>query len=439
MLFFVTQTNLKNIFQDYIEGKLSKDYILNCRNCLQDVRKDELYDWFYKYINDKSKNSFIYAIEDPFDWEKHRRNQQIKNQELLLDKESFFIEVKNVFTSIGKDKLTKEELWDYRKAFIKDEERLNNTLIISLLRDWSESYFEIEYELLDINYSNEKRWQFYVVDETYRMLNNNIDISFNLKSYVIDYLMCKIDNIDLKKSIQDSKTEGYTQSHYAKWLTLFCEHWDFPFSENNLLDLLYIDHLSLYDYDQHIYKKRPLNYVISNKSNITQRVLKNIKEGNLAKPVLGSHFYLCKILFLSEAKNYLYKEMLQNRFSALEKNRILDIYLHLGGEITDLTDIFSKLIERHYWYWNLVDKLIDESTDLICTTLIILLSSDKTTEDEKVIASLKILKKGKIEALEYFNYFIEKYRRSPYDYHFRTDMNNVIFPVKQALDSLLNH
>jgi hypothetical protein len=437
MLIFSAKKDLIKLYSDYEKGIQNKDLIFSCRNSLQNINK-ELHGWYYKFINKKSNNRFEYAKGNNFDWEKHRQNQRIKDQSLLLNKALFLKEVQRVFRISGKMELTKEELRDYQKSSILYDEKHNNTIVIPLLREWAE-LGKIDYKIIAKKYKDEKRWQGYVINEVVRILTNKQEVTTPLKQYVIDYVYLTLPEANLEESVTDLPGGGFEYTIYSSRLNLFCEKWEMTFNQSQLLDLLYTDFQSVYEFEEDTYKKRPSNYVLNkilDKNIIKNRILFNMKDKKLAIPVLGSHFYLCKKLKINESKVFLYKELEQTRFSEHEKIRILDMYIELGGEISDLLDIFKSYKKLDYWYWHLADKLLNEEKEEVIKDFVKILNSNATNEDEKITASLKLLHQARIEGLHFFCQFIEKNKRSPYDYHFMQNFTDLEFPMKESLDLL---
>lgn len=438
MLEFATNKDLTKIYSDFEKGIIDKSFIFSCRNSLQDFDK-KIHDGFYLLIT-KKNNEFVYAKIENFDWDKHREKQQIKDQELLLNRILFFKAVEKVFTISKKSELTKEDLRDYNRTFIRNEEKMDNTLIIPLLRDWAGSG-KIDYKAIKTKYEDEKRWEDYVINEVVRILNNKHEVSIPLKQYAINYANKTLSTTDLKDSVIDNADGGVTYTYFSARLNLFCEKWEMNLSQEHLLDLLYTDMRSVYEYEEHSYKNRPSNYVIKNVSDkkiLKDRILKNIKENKLAKPVLGSHFYLCQMLKINESKAFLYKELEQDKFSELEKIRILEIYLSLGGEITDIIDIFKSYQRVDYWYWYLVDKLMGDSADLVCKELVKILRNNSAKEEDKITASLKLLSQAKLEGVRFFATYIKKNKRSPHDYHFWQNLTSKKFPLQETLNLLFD-
>lgn len=436
MLVFATKKDLTKIYTDFENGIQDNSFIFLCRNFLQDFDKN-IHDWFYSLITQKD-NEFEYAKTENFDFDKHREKQQIKDQELLLNRILFFKEAKKVFTISKKINLTEEDLRNYNQTFFRDEEKMDNTLIIHLLRDWAGSG-EIDYKTIKTKYSEEKRWQNYVINEVVRILSNKHEVSEPLKQYTLNYVNKNLATKSLKDSVIDNKDGNVTYTFFSVQLNLFCEKWEMNLSQENLLDLLYTDMYSVYDYKESSYKNRPSNYVIKkvlDKNILKKRILKNIKKNKLAKPVLGSHFYLCQKLKIHESKAFLYKELEQNKFSEHEKIRILEIYLSLGGEITDLVDIFKSYQKLDHWYWCLVDKLMEDSADLVCKELVKILRSPKAKEEDKIAASLKLLNEAKLEGVRFFITYIKKNKRSPHTYHFLQNLTNKKFPLQESLNLL---
>lgn len=440
MTLFATKLNMKRVFSDYEKGVISKDIILSCRNNLQGEVKKEMHDWFYDYINAKSENAFLYDEPKHFDWDKHRTKQYLRNQEMLIDKSIFLKEVKKIFTISKKTKLTKEELWDYRKKYIEDEDKLNNTLVLPLLREWAEHRSFIDFQTIYKTYSVEDKWQHYVINEIVRMLSNDkIEIREQLKQFAIKFVEKRFKTIDLKNSITETSEGSFTYTYYSQWLNLFCKKWDLDLPENILLDLLYTDYYSINDYADEKYEKRPANFIIekiNDKSLLKTRVLANLRGGRLGKRVLGTHLYMCKILNITEAKGFLYRELIGKSFDEYEKPKILEAYKQLGGEYSDLLEYYLTYSKLDYYFWDLTEKLSNEYQDEVYARLLFFIKEPSISIKDKATVSLGLLKLGKIEGITFFCDYISTYNTMPYDYHFASQLKANSFPYKKSLDLL---
>lgn len=438
MLLFANRDKLKRVFSDYEKNYILKEYLFTTLNLLNSI-DIKLHDWFYSFINMKSSNTFLYTPPSIFDWNKHRAIQNLNNQAILLSKKLFLKEVKKVFVATGKTELSKDELVDYNTVFFQNEDKMNNTLIIPFLRDLADEFDKINYKLILDKYKIKKRWELYVVSQIAYMLNGNQTINEELKNFAISYIHKNISTIDMRKSVTDIINGEFTHTYFCGLVNSFCQKMELNLSQTALLDILYTDFQSVYDFNEIEYNNRPSNYVLNRVSDnlqLKKRILHNLKGGHIATPVIGSHFYLCKQLKITEAKSFLYKELIRDKFSEHAKIKILDIYLELGGEISDLLEMFLDYTKIDYWYWHLAEKLVCDFKEIICENYVKLLNSDDVNEEDKVSISLKILRQGKFEGIKFFCNYVIKHQTNPYDYHFWQN-SDAKFPIKISINLLL--
>ena len=443
MLLFADKLNLKKVFRDYQNDQSLKNLLISCRNTLKYEKFNtsiNLYDWFYNYINSLSDNEFFIDEKEIFDWNKHRLNQQARDQEILIDKDLFYKEVTKVFAKAGKSALTKDEIWDYNKNYLQDEGTINNTLVLPLLRAWAEKKGYVDALAIYTGFvANETKWANYVIREVAQMLSSNnkaIVINDSLKNFVIFHILKKLEKVNLKHAITDTPN-GHRFTLFADYLNTFINNWDIEIPENHLLDLLYIDHWGVY-YEEK--ENRPIHFVIrkvKDKSKIKERVLANLNDSTLSRNVISAQFALCKLLEISEAKNFLYIELTGIKFSIYEKQKFFEIYIHLGGESSDLLEEYIYYKNVDYWFWDMTDHLITEYPNEVFSQIISILKSDKTPKEDKISASLRLLKLGKYEGIEYFCKYVRQYLNTPYDYYFTSQLSSaIVFPYKKSLDIL---
>ncbi len=97
------------LFGEYKKGKLKKEDIILARNQAGYLRGKELSNWFNTFINEKTNNEFEYLKQE--NHEVIRRKQMANNQNILLNEKLFTKSVTDIFSLIGKDIITRDELF----------------------------------------------------------------------------------------------------------------------------------------------------------------------------------------------------------------------------------------------------------------------------------------------------------------------------------------
>lgn len=359
MASFANEETLPLLVKSFQAGQISKDIVFLCLNFLRQ-RNPALHDWFYKHANKVTRNSLVYPKS--FDAAAQRFKQQRRNQEMLLDRSLFFREIEKVFTALKKQKLSKNELWDYHKKFFRDEEKMSNTLALEVIRDWAEEDGQAEFQPIYAHYSIDAHWENYILHHTYVMQSGNTPglILPGLQELATRLIFEKMKGTDFSRVIRDMPEGGYSYNTYVVWFNLFCARWDLDLPQEMLLGLLSTDTYSLHEYEEKEYRDRPSTFVIRKLGNnelVKQKVMENLRGGFLAKPVLGAHFFVCKALLITEARGFIFKELEGSRFSEHDKPKLMDIYLLLGGETGDLLGYYKNTVSADYWFWDLTKRL----------------------------------------------------------------------------------
>ncbi|MBL7690118.1 MAG: restriction endonuclease [Flavipsychrobacter sp.] len=437
MLSIADMKSLRKLYRDYERGILTYDFIRICRNILGS-RNLDLHNKFYRYINLKSANKFDYEIDVPINWAELRIRQQARDQELLLDKRKFMQEVANVFIESNKIILTKEEIFEYRKLSVTHEEKMNNTIVMALLRRWVIAHESVDLKSVE-EYYNENNWQIYVFDEVYSLVKNKKEVQRELRQLTIEYLQRSISKVNFRDAITDKVDGGFNYNIFLARLNVFNHAWDLDWPEETLLNLLFTDYYGLpYSSKAQSEQNRPCDFVlrkISETEKIRRRVLENLKM-DLSRRVKGSHYRLCELLRIGEAKHFLYRELVADMYDCYDKTSLAEIYLSLGGETTDFLTIFETYVNLDSWFYYLAEKLIRDYEEIVCIRLV---NTLVTNVGEFPKQSLKILfQYGRIEAIEYFCNFILSKKQSPIETHFWTTIKKADFPFNEALAMLFN-
>jgi hypothetical protein len=425
---FADWSCLKRIYREYEKGIVTEDFVRYWRS---NIRDNKLHDKFYEYINQKSGQKFEYT---PYvSWEKRRAIQEKKDQELLLDKEAFFKELATYFTEAGLKTLSKDYIWQYKINNVTEED-LGDTVTLDLLRDWSKEDGYVTLSDVIAHYTIEKNWEHYLITEIYGMAIAEKEIHEGLKQSTIEYLKNNIVINDLKNAITDG-----TYTYFSAYLNQFNSIWDLDWNENVLLDILHVDAYGFLDMgNSPNEKERPFEYVlrkINDSNKIKNRVLENLKRGNLAKSVQGSHFRLSAKLHITEAKTFIYQELTKDRYNPFDKTYLADIYLGLNGTLTDFIPIYDIYKGRDDWFWYLSEKLVPMEPGKVYKNLNEILKNDDF-EPLRQQASVMLLKQGQYAAIEYFCQYIVKHNDAPFDYHNWDKLHTQRFPIEKSLKIL---
>jgi hypothetical protein len=278
---------------------LTDDDVLSIRNCLSSIRPSVIHDNFYEVIIKKSSEKFAYP--KTLSWQELNEKRYRNDLDLLANKEEFLNRVEDVFELEGKDFIGKEDLWDFRKKYVEDENFFDNNIVLEVLRHDLEK--PIPRERIRKSYFRGRNWEYFQISTLLRYDSQNL---VSLRTREINFIRQWCDKSLLVANFPKAINNKVYQIMETQ-LGYFIMRFNFDYPDEVYLNLLWVDCINLPQ------KRNPENQKQERESlgdwvvqkvgltKVSERILDNFKFGIQSSSVLLHHIGLCKRHHIEEA------------------------------------------------------------------------------------------------------------------------------------------
>lgn len=438
---FADEVCCEFLLEEYKKGNITDNEMIIFRNVLRHVDR-QLFLSFYEKLKLLGNEKFV--IEDLMvDYNDLRTKQKEKNQVMLLDQNLFLEEARHIFKIVAKENITASELWSSENMELR---KFQNSIAIDAIRNLclhdddkiitKEQFFE--------KYEDQKEWDGFVIDSTVDLLKdkNNKIIQSELLVNLKKWCKAKIEELDFDDRIKDlGNSFIYIPIvEFVKDVFLLIE---LNLEDELLLKMLPSDYEYFYGWNES--SKETISAAIiekvKDKELLHQRVINNIKNGNLAIYVLCGHFSICHKLRYKECLPYLYQSIVSNTsLSDHDRVKLSDYYLDLGGEITDfisylvVPEVHSEESTYSSWQWYLIEKLQYIETEKVVAILLQILN-DPAHAHNRLKAIDQLIQLSRIEGLDHWAKYVKEKGVWPFEHRWSYLQQFVgNFPPEPAID-----
>jgi hypothetical protein len=149
---------------------------------------------------------------------------------------------------------------------------------------------------------------------------------------------------------------------------------------------------------------------------LKNKVLDNLKSDLQHPGVIGTHVEFCKHLKIATATPELLKIINKNVMPYGHGYEVIDVYLNLGGSLSDLVPLFESLTDiEEYNFMYLAQLLLGRHRDVVTPKLIAILNATETKKGKKLEAARYLAQAGEKSG---YSYIIEQFdpkEEAPYD------------------------
>jgi hypothetical protein len=388
--------------KQYEQEILSDDLVWKFLYALR-WKNNEIFESFYSGINQKSDDRFI--LNPVPDWDKISKKRRERNIQLIFDKEGLLNEIKLIFDTEKKEKLTIEELSKLRSKYWPD--RYYSDLAYDTLRKIAKNQ---DVTMLMVNeVINNWDWDWFCISEIYDriQMREELELSQEHKDWIAHWCYSKLSKVNFKTALQKTGERIFSIRWDAIFLWYFFKKFDLQYPKNILLDMLSFD-----------YERNGIEYLEKNldESEMTSRIMDNLDEGIIIDDILQNHIEYCKRHNIKEVMKYAVKEIANiDRDPSDEIRRIsLEAVCELSEDLSELEEILPKV--KDGFKWQVIEELTKNNSQKVRSFLEGLFS--KSDDEDRIKASEYLIKYQDLNALRiYVDWMKEKreFSRSLFD------------------------
>jgi predicted NACHT family NTPase len=358
-------------------------------------RNKNIFDLFYKILNEKYAGKFEIALQP--DWDKIRKERSQKDFDLLFNKDSFIKEISIIFNQECKESFSPDELFKLRTDDWPQERY--SVLVTNTLSEMAiDNSITAQQAFEKIN--QDDWWTWFAIKEIYNKLKNNeqLTITEEQKQYVSKWCFSNLSKVDFKKAITKTDATSYSIRWNEIFMWYFYQRFNLEYPKDTLLDMLSFD-----------IERKGIEYLEKALSikDISERILKNLENGIEINDVLRNHIEYCTNHDIVEVLPFAYKEIKTAATDYEIRHVALEAIIKVDKELTGLEDALNDINDS--FKWDVVDKLIDRTSKHVYDYLKVLFQ--RGTVEDKIKASKYLIKLQDINALEYYVEWLKEKNR----------------------------
>ncbi len=409
------------IFFEFESNNYEISTLRGCFAGLRQKNKEEIANQFYNQCIDITEGTIN---SDNSKWGDYQKTELVKRKndlKYIKSAKSFRQGIIKYFEAYGKKIIPEDDLYvdlDDRPSRAKSDSYLIFNYLLGWIRSNKTVYLKECLAFLD----NKEKFEEMRVDEI---------LIYNYQTPESDAILNPI----LKK-YYDSKlpTANFVNSLWIKgdrfqWLILekrlgeIFKKIQFPTSDQHLIQMVWLDTGGINNFENNTLNKTQSisQLILKNLSpkgldQFKKAIVENLEKGIKLEGVLGNHLGLCKHLKIYEAKGSILKIIQISKFQELYMPHIVDIYLELGGDYSELLKEFYKINSGYdTYYLHLVKHLSSHYPKIIQTSLLQALNNPDTAEQYKIRIAIELAQTGLIDGLTYLAGLISRDKKSPYN------------------------
>ncbi len=439
----ITADNYDYLLFEYEHGDYPISHLRSCFSGLRYYRKDEMADTFYQLCIDLTEGEILDKDSSKYQAYLDAEAKKYSNDLVCIKSLAAFKKaVRNYFKAYGEIAIPQQDLYiniDSNRGSIRAQTdshfvyyfltRWHNDPVIYLdacIKKLSEPFFFENFRAKEIsNYHRRDA-------ETDQVL---LPI---LEKYYRDNLPQAV-----FANCMTSKEGMFYFTKRERRLKEIFEKFTFETPEEYLMQFVWMDNDGTRGFETaRLNKRKSISEMILDRLSVegTEKfkklILTNMESGIDLLGVLGNHIALCKHFKILEAKDIILehiKEMPEDYTTT--KVDAMDIYVELGGDNTELLDIFSSIENcNDYTFFHLamkLSKIFPEETALITSKA---LNNEATTPDNKIKFAQILADIGKFEGFAYLANLVRIKRKSPFEH--RSGFSVEKIDTAQALKEL---
>jgi predicted NACHT family NTPase len=387
----------------YVDRDLTNEDIREFQSALG-WQNRELYLPFNKIMTEIAGDRF--ALPAARDYAGERRERRRHDFNLLFDRETFISEVQQLFAYLDKETATKDDIFNLYKK--REEDNDISGLALQTVRELAEgqggsvSISTTEDILL-------KNWEGFSISRIYQYLVNDdaqspdLALTDEQREWVTAWCYSHVREVDFRKAITTNPDGTFNVSRYATYLWYFMQKLRLQYPEDVLLDMLSFEGFVSSSAQGIEYLEERLN-----ETEMTERVLENLREGISNSYVLKNHYEYCKRHRVEEARPFALKEVAGGG-DPFVRQVALEVVLLFPDAQKYLEDLLPSV--KDAFKWKVVEYLVKEGSKICFDFLRNLLENGD--ENEKLRASEYLIGMQDMDGLRHYMNYVEENRTYP--------------------------
>jgi hypothetical protein len=383
--------------EQYMDRELTNDDVREFQNALG-WQNRALYMPFNEMLTRLAGDRF--ALPPARDYAGERRERHKRNFNLLFDRDTFMVEVQQLFGRLGKEAATKDDILKlYRERY--EDSDLSGLVIQTIKelaegRDGSVSISEAEAILLE-------NWESFSISRIYKYLVNDdaqnpeLVLTDEQREWVSAWCYSHVQEVNFRKAITANSNGTFSVSRYATYLWYFMQKLGLEYPKDVMLDMLSFEGFVTRSTQGIEYLEQRLD-----KTDMIERVLENLREGISNSYVLKNHFEFCKQHGLEEARPFALKEIARGT-DPFVRQVALDTVLSFPEAQAYLEELLPSV--EGAFKWQVIEHLVKEGNSSCLDFLKNIL--ELGDEGERLRASEYLVGMQDMEGLRYYVNYIK--------------------------------
>lgn len=396
-------TCIEFFVQQYEGGQIADKDVWLFQNLLG-LNNNNLYMPFNELINRKSGNKF--TLPPRRDFEKERILRRTQDISLLFNKEEFVRQLKLVFEK------------EQKQTFTSDD------IIEVMTHRWENQYFSdlAIYTLLQIakrqsvtldnidKIVNSWNWNWFRISKLYDYSEKNKDLSVTdeQRAWISEWCLSNQTKVDFKTALVTKAGGQFSTEPLAIYLWYFLRKFDLKYEHNVLLDMLSFDWVEGYQMVGIEYLEDRLP-----KNEMTERILKNLKDGIQNDDVLKNHIDYSMRNKLKECLPYAIAEISNNNRNYDVRKVALEAITEISETMAELEHVLTSISDE--FKWDVVKQLARHHSEHAHHFLRAILNIGPG--EEKLKAAICLIDYQDLEGLRYYVSWVEQHKRLPEEFH----------------------
>lgn len=429
----ITSDSYDYILFEFEESNKDFKSLRNCISGLRYKKKEEISNQFSQLCDDATEG----RVFDKTHWGEHEEYLKLENQRKENDR-TYVISVENFregvikyFNAYGKKTIPENDLYvEVNDRF--ERKQFDSNFVFRFLIKWRRNnasvYLRDCLKFLD----NKHNFEYFRAEEIINYtFDNESDKKFYygiLKEYY--YKQLATSNFENCKWNIDN---NYHWKPMENMLGDIFKKFEFETSEEYLTEMIWLDESGISSLNSNIYTRNESlsELIIKKLSNsgvqkLKRKILLNIRNGIKSLNVLGTHLALCRHFKIKEAKYDILKIIQNEEYRKIYLGDIVDIYLELGGDINEIVELISKLVNyNEYWYLHLIKLISPNYTQEAIISLTKALLQIETNEEVRIDVAKHLASLGDLRGFKFLIKLIRENKKSPYSIQGQLAIHNV--------------
>lgn len=357
-------------------------------------KNKELFEPFYSKINKQFDNKF--ELKPVPDWEQQRKERTLRDINLIFDKQDLFKEIKLFFDTEKKELFTPKELSRLRSDHWND--LYYSDLAYETLRRIAENK-DVTMEAVKAA-NNNWDWDWFCIREIYEkmQMHEELELLQDQQKWIAEWCRSNLGKVDFKTAIQKTDERKFSIRWNAIYIWYFFRKFNLEYPKHILLDMLSFD-----------YDRGGIEYLENHieETDMTSRILDNIKEGIIVDDVLKNHIEYCKRHKVRDVIKYALKEMINPGRDDEIRRISLETICELSENLSELEDVLPNIKDK--FKWQVVEKLLKTNSRRVYGFLENLFKI--SDGEDKIMASEYLIKSQNLAALRFYVDYIKGERK----------------------------